>query len=84
MMNIQIIEEMIKKEFNVSLIEKDNYYKTSNDVIYVKEYRDGFHISLTKKHRKSDTELVVHGFNIYNEQDLKTILKKFKKLRKLF
>ena len=38
-MNIQIIKEMIKKEFNVSLIEKDNYYKTSNDVIYVKEYR---------------------------------------------
>ncbi len=83
-MNIQIIKEMIKKEFNVSLIEKDNYYKTSNDVIYVKEYRDGFRISLIKKHRKFGIELVVHGFNINNEQDLKTILKKFKKLRKLF
>lgn len=84
MMNIQIIKEMIKKEFNVSLIEKDDYYKTSNDVIYVKEYCDGFYISLTKKHRKSGTELAVQGFTVCTEQDLKAIFKKFKKLRKLF
>lgn len=84
MINIETIQDMIKKEFNVSLIEKDDYYKTSNGVIYVKEYCDGFYISLTKKHRKSDTELAVKGFNIYTEQDLKTIFKKFKKLRKLF
>lgn len=84
MINIETIKHLVQKEFGVNLIEKDDYYCTANEVVYVKEYADGFYVSLTKHSRKHRQELSITLFTVIDEQRLITNIRKFKRIRKLF
>ena len=86
MLTIEEIKEIVKKEFGVNLeqYESDETYMTKSDLFYASKRMNHnvWFISL-EKNTKARTSLTFENHQITTAKELKTLIRKFKKLRKM-
>lgn len=83
-MTREMLKEIIKKELGWKLIDKGNYLITTNEVLYAREYDDGFYMSMTIRQDKVETTVYIHlsTGRITTERQVKAFIRKYKNIIK--
>ena len=84
MLTIEEIKAIVKKEFGLNLEDTGRCYVTKNNTVYVAEGRsyDVWVVSFEKT-TKGNVVLELTSHQLATEKELKSLIRKFKKLRKL-
>ncbi len=78
------LKEIIKKELGWKLIDKGNHLVTKNEVLYAREYDDGFYMSMTIRQYIVGKTVNIHLYKgrITTERQVKAFIKKYKNIKK--
>lgn len=78
------LNEIIKKELGWKLIDKGSHLVTKNEVLYAREYDDGFYMSMTIRQYKVGKTVNIHLYKgrITTERQVKAFIKKYKDIKR--
>ena len=86
MLTIEEIKEIVKKEFHINLeqYETDETYMSKSDLFYASKVRNDkeWYVSLEKTSKMKQNLTLTHH-HITTIKELKSLIRKFKKLRKM-
>ena len=86
MISIERIQEVVKDELRLKLepYEKNDFYCTINDTVYVRgnSHNKTWFISLNKLTKKN-FNIALTAYSLDSEKELRELIKKFKKARKI-
>ena len=86
MISIERIQEVVKEELRLKLepYEKNDFWCTINDTVYVRgnHHNKTWFISLNKLTKKN-FNIALTAYSLDTEKELRELIKKFKKARKL-
>jgi len=87
MISIERIQEVVKEELRLKLepYEKNDFYCTINDTVYVRGNslnKTTWFISLNKLTKKN-FNIALTAYSLDSEKELRELIKKFKKARKM-
>ena len=73
------LKEIIKKELGWKLNDKGNHLVTTNEVLYAREYDDGFYMSMSIIQDKVWKTVNIHLYKgrITTERQVKAFIKKY-------
>ena len=79
-MTREMLKEIIKKELGWKLNDKDNYLITTNEVLYAREYDDGFYMSMSIRQKTVN----IHLYNccVTTERQVKAFIRKYKNIKR--
>ena len=79
-MTSEMLKEIIKKELGWKLIDKGNYLITTNEVLYAREYGDGFCMSMSIRQKTVN----IHLFKdcVTTERQVKAFIRKYKNIKR--
>lgn len=75
------LKEIIKKELGWKLNDKGNYLITTNEVLYAREYDDGFYMFIQDKVGKTAYIHLSTG-RITTERQVKALIRKYKNIKR--
>ncbi len=83
-MTREMLKEIIKKELGWKLNDKGNHLVTKNEVLYAREYDDGFYMSMTIRQYIVGKTVNIHLYKgrITTERQVKAFIKKYKNIKK--
>ena len=78
------LKEIIKKELGWRLNDKGNHLVTTNEVLYAREYDDGFYMSISIIQDKIGKTVNIHLYKgrITTERQVKAFVKKYKNIKR--
>ena len=79
-MTREMLKEIIKKELGWKLNDKDNYLITTNEVLYAREYNDGFYMSMSI--RQKTVNIHLYKGCITTERQVKAFIRKYKNIKR--
>ena len=86
MISIERIQEVVKDELRLKLepYEKNDFWCTINDTVYVRgnSHNKTWFISLNKLTKKN-FNIALTAYSLDSEKELRELIKKFKKARKM-
>ncbi len=83
-MTREMLKEIIKKELGWKLNDKGNHLITTNEVLYAREYDDGFYLSMTITQYKIGKTVNIHLYKgrITTERQVKALIRKYKNIKR--
>ena len=78
------LKEIIKKELGWRLNDKGNHLITTNEVLYAREYDDGFYMSMSIIQDKIGKTVNIHLYKgrITTERQVKAFIRKYKNIKR--
>ena len=78
------LKEIIKKELGWKLNDKGNHLVTTNEILYAREYDDGFYMSMSIIQDKVGKTVNIHLYKgrITTERQVKAFIKKYKNIKR--
>ena len=78
------LKEIIKKELGWKLNDKGNHLVTTNEVLYAREYDDGFYMSMSIIQDKVGKTVNIHLYKgcVTTERQVKAFIKKYKNIKR--
>jgi len=78
------LKEIIKKELGWKLNDKGNNLVTKNEVLYAREYDDGFYLSMSITQDKIGSTVNIHLYKgrITTERQVKALIRKYKNIKR--
>ena len=78
------LKEIIKKELGWKLNDRGNNLVTKNEVLYAREYDDGFYMSMSIIQDKIGKTVNIHLYKggITTERQVKAFIKKYKNIKR--
>ena len=80
-MTREMLKEIIKKELGWRLNDKGNHLITTNEVLYAREYGDGFYMSIQDKVGKTVNIHLYKGC-VTTERQVKAFIRKYKNIKR--
>ena len=83
-MTREMLKEIIKKELGWKLNDKGNHLVTTNEVLYAREYDDGFYMSMSIIQDKVGKTVNIHLYKgrITTERQVKALIRKYKNIKR--
>lgn len=83
-MNHEMLKEIIKKELGWKLIDRGNHFATKNEVLYAREYTDGFYLSMSITQEKIGQTVNIHLYKsrITTQRQVKSLIRKYKNIKR--
>jgi hypothetical protein len=83
-MTREMLKEIIKKELGWRLNDKGNHLITTNEVLYAREYDDGFYMSMSIIQDKIGKTVNIHLYKgrITTERQVKAFIRKYKNIKR--
>ena len=79
-MTREMLKEIIKKELGWKLNDKGNYLITTNEVLYAREYDDGFYMSMSIRQKTGYIHL--YKCCVPTERQVKALIRKYKNIKR--
>ncbi|OQA77281.1 MAG: hypothetical protein BWY30_01136 [Tenericutes bacterium ADurb.Bin239] len=83
-MTREMLKEIIKKELGWKLIDKGDYLITTNEVLYAREYGDGFYMSMSIRQDKIGKIVYIRLYKccLTTERQVKALIRKYKNIKR--